>query len=122
MNLLRKGAELLARLRTAHMSESVTYVRGTGPTLLSVTLPATRGRQDYEVNDGENGVRSFEAMDYIVNKVDLVLGGTVVLPKIGDRILDAGETFEVCGVPGMGHYRWCDRNRISVRIHTKKVG
>lgn len=116
-DLLKSGAAWLAEARRSYMASAVTYSRG----VLSKVVLATRGKTDLQVFDGEGNARQMETADFIMNTSDLVLGGQAVLPALGDRIAVGGESYEVLGVPGMGHYRFCDQQKYSIRVHTKKV-
>jgi hypothetical protein len=120
-DLLKSGAAWLAAARRNYMASEVTYARG----VFSKVVLATRGKTDVQVVDGDGNVRQMETADFIINTSDLVLGGQAVLPALGDRITvqlgAVAEVFEVLGVPGMGHYRFCDQQKYSIRVHTKKV-
>jgi mono/diheme cytochrome c family protein len=67
-----------------------------------------------------------ESRDYLVSAEDLVLGGVVERPKAGDRIRETeGEQlliYEVMAPGGEPPWRWSDRHRRTLRIHTKYVG
>lgn len=120
-DLLAKGSEWLESQRTEHMSRPVTYQRGTE----SVELAATVGRTVFQVDKGYGVQERHEARDYLVLAQDLVLGGTPVLPKAGDRVreIDGGKAFvyEVMAPGNEPTWRYSDPYRRTLRIHTKHV-
>jgi ubiquinone/menaquinone biosynthesis C-methylase UbiE len=120
-DLLHQGVDWLDGMRTAHLSRSVTYQRGSE----SVEIAATMGQTTYEVADEYGATVEAVATDFLVSSDELVLGGEKTLPKTGDRIRLAGDdevlVFEVMDLGGAGHYRPGDPYRRTLRIHTKQV-
>lgn len=117
------GLERLRARRRAHMSTTVTYVRGEH----SAALPATLGMTVWRI-DGEFGARTrTETRDFIVEAADLVLDGAQVTPEAGDRITEVlgDETTAVYEVmsPDVSEpaWRYSDPHRGALRIHTKQV-
>jgi len=121
--MLRTGMEWLEEQRTAHLTRTVTYQRGSA----SVAVLVTIGRTVYEVDRGHDAIQDeVDVRDYIVRAADLILSSEAVLPEAGDRILevDGGKlfTYEVLSPPGSEPpWRYSDQYRISLRIHTKLV-
>jgi len=119
-DLLQRGSDWLAGQLKTHASREVVYQREAQ----QVTVRAIIGRKDFEVESAE-GKLYFRANDFLIHRVDLVLGGQPTLPERGDRILvDFGagaETFEV--LPGDGDQPWeySDPFETLLRVHTKKV-
>ncbi|MCC7407479.1 MAG: hypothetical protein IT442_05370 [Phycisphaeraceae bacterium] len=120
-DLLALGAAWLDQMRLAHLSQLVTYERGTD----SVELAATLGTTSYEVTDDTGTTVRAQGMDFIVSSGDLMLSGQVAAPRVGDRIrLTQGTTqrvFEVLDLAGSGHYRPCDPTGQMLRIHAKQI-
>ncbi|MCC7409358.1 MAG: hypothetical protein IT442_14945 [Phycisphaeraceae bacterium] len=120
-DLLAQGAAWLDQMRLAHLSQLVTYERGAD----SVELAATLGATSYEVTDDTGTTIQARGMDFIVSAGDLVMGGQITTPHIGDRILlTQGTTqrvFEVLDLAGIGHYRPCDPTGQMLRIHAKQI-
>lgn len=76
--------------------------------------------QEYEVIDQEGGLTVVQSRDYSVPKASVVLGGAVVQPRAGDRIVDGSDLWEIVPLaprPAVedtpGGTRWL--------VHTKKV-
>jgi hypothetical protein len=120
-NLLRKGSTFLETQRQMFMTEDVVYRRG----LQSVTLKATLGKSEFEVAD-ESGftVKAF-VHDFLITAADLILGGSAVVPKIGDQVsvTRGGESvvFEVLTLPNGECWRYSDSFGKTLRIHTRQV-
>ena len=122
MDFLQRGIAWLDRQRVKHLSQCVTYQRGGE----SVQIAATLGTTSVEITDDTGATVQSPRMDFIVSADALVLGGVIVVPKIGDRIHvadAAGKTrvYEVLSLPDGRHYRPCDGNRQMLRIHAKQV-
>lgn len=121
-DLLAKGAAMLARVRKAAVSRPVTYRRGTA----AVALPATVGQSDHEQIDEHGIVLRIETRDYLVLAADLTFGAGPVQPQAGDRIDepdgDGVRRYEVVAVGLDPPWRWSDRQRLTMRIHTHYIG
>lgn len=120
-DILERGAHWLGGMRAEHLSRTVKYVRGAESVELSATLGSTR----YELTDDAGATVQAKATDFIVAADELVLGGAVVKPQIGDRIrLPAGASvlvFEVLDLAGSGHWRPADPFGKALRIHAKQI-
>lgn len=120
-DLLGKGAAWLEGQRRTHLTRSVTYRRG----VQQVELPATKGRQVFELTDEQGFATRVETHDWLVTAADLVLIGEPVTPKRGDQVLEqigtAVFTYEVLEMPGVPPWTWSDELKITRRIHTKLV-
>lgn len=121
-NLLQTGSDWLEGMRDSYASQSITYSRGSD----TVTLNATFGKTDYEVDD-EYGVRvKGETTDFLLLADELVLDGTKELPDRGDRISVVRNAvsivYEVVPLSGQGCYRFSDSFGKTLRIHTKQIG
>jgi len=121
VDLLEHGVAWLEEQRAWHLSRTVEYVRGSESVELSATLGSTR----YELTDDAGATVQALATDFLVAADDLVLGGVVTKPRIGDRIrLPAGDSvqvFEVLDLAGTGHYRPAGSFGKTLRIHTKRI-
>ncbi len=119
--MLEQAVGWLGDQRTQHLSQTVEYVRGGETVALSATLGSTR----YELTDDAGATVQAKAADFIVAADELVLGGAVTKPQIGDRIrLPAGSqvlVFEVLDLAGAGHYRPADPFGKALRIHAKQI-
>lgn len=120
-DLLQQGAAFLDDQRHAHLTRTVTYERGAG----SVDLAATVGRTVFEQADESGFIRKVESRDFLVRRVDLILNGSVTLPKGGDRVREADgsqtQVYEVMAPGGEPPFRFSDPFRRTLRIHTKHV-
>jgi len=120
-DLLQRGSDWLEAQRTQHMTRSVVYERGAA----SVEVPATIGRTVFEVDDGFGVLERVESRDYLILAEHLVLDGQPALPQRGDRIREADGAnvivYEVTAPGREPHWRYSDRDRKILRIHTKQV-
>jgi len=133
-DLLQYGASWLNRQRETHLSQPVMYQRGGE----SIGIAATLGATTVEVTDDTGATVRSPQMDFIVSAAALVLGGVVVVPRIGDRISVTSTlggdgvgapvapvktlVYEVLSLPDGRHYRPCDPGGRMLRIHAKLVG
>jgi len=88
----------------------------------SVALAATVGRTPFWVDRGEGLFERIESRDYLVTAADLSLGGMTVLPERGDQIIESAKVYEVMAPADEPPYRYSDRGRSQLRIHTKYMG
>jgi hypothetical protein len=121
-NLLEQGAAWLADQLRTHASTEVVYQRGAQ----RVTVAATIGKTEFEVDDGTGILQRFQSRDYLIQTADLKLGGLLTLPVAGDRIREPQGSqvfvYEVLAPGNEPHYRFSDPFRKLLRIHTKHVG
>ena len=121
MDLLQRGSDWLERKRNRHLTREVVFVRGAD----SVEVKATVGRTIFRVDKGYGVLERIEARDYLILAADLVLSGTPVLPKAGDKIQETedGKTFsyEILAPGNEPCWRYSDLYRVTLRIHTKLV-
>ena len=121
VDLLQAGSDWLASQLKAHVSTEVVYQRG----LEQVTVPATIGKTEFEVDDGSGAVLRIQSRDYLIHTGDLVLGGSQTVPQTGDRIHEhrGGDTFvyEVLSPGPEPCWRYADPYRKVLRVHTKHV-
>lgn len=120
--MLAASESWLQAERHAHMTRAVSFVRG----VLSVSVLATVGRTVFDVEREFGVVESVESRDFLVLATTLVLGGNLVTPQPGDRILETMGasvfTYEVSHPIGSETpWRFSDQNRETIRIHTKLV-
>lgn len=116
-DLLAQGAAWLAAKLHDFAARDVEYRRGG----LAVTLRATLGHTKYEQADASGIVTTQESRDYLVRATDLVLGGFLVLPEVGDEIVEGAFVHVVLPLPNEEHFRFSDPYRVMLRIHTKQV-
>lgn len=119
MGLLASGG---AWLRTQRASEAVsaTYRRGA----LSAALNVVQGATTSQADDGDVIVES-RAIDWLIERAELVLDGELVEPEIGDRVgveFDHGlEWFTVVALGGEPCFRWHGRDGGTFRVHSVKT-
>ena len=120
-DILEAGSNWLQQQRKKHATRDVTYLRGTE----TVSVRATVGRTLFEQDDGAGVIVRTEVRDYLIDSVDLVLGGNQVLPEKGDRIEEAEGVslyvYEVMSIGTEPHWRYSDPYRTTLRIHTKHI-
>lgn len=100
---------------------AVFYQRGAE----SVAITATIGSTDFERQDGDGTQIAFKSFDILVTAADLVLNGTTILPRNGDKVVRVAgsyrRTFEVLALDGEPQYAWMDGSGLQLRIHTKLI-
>lgn len=116
-DLLQHGAAWLATKLHDFAAHEVVYQRGGQ----AVIVRATLGHTKYEQADANGIVTSFETRDYLIRTADLVLGGSVVLPEVGDEIVEGFLVHVVLPLPNEEHFRFSDPYRVVLRIHTKQI-
>ena len=119
-NRAQRGAVWRAARLKACASDEITYTRG-GDSLTG--LAATIGTTTRDSVSGGGMLVVVESNDFIITAADLILSEAVTLPASGDRITWDGDTFEVLPFgESKQHWRYSDAHRVTIRIHTKKVG
>ena len=120
-DLLQTGSDWLANKLKAFASVNVIYQRG----LEQVTVAATIGKTEFEIDDGAGILERFQTRDYLVHGSDLVLGGSPTLPKSGDHIHEIQGcvkfVYEVIAPGTAPCWRYSDPYRQVMRVHTKHV-
>ena len=119
--MLQRGQSWLSAKLTEFASRPVVYQRDE----LSVELPATIGKSEYEQDDGEGIVTQAQVRDFLINTKDLLQSSIGTWPRRGDRILEIdGDTtfvYELMSIGNEPPWRYSDPFRIKLRIHTKLV-
>ena len=121
-DLLERGSAWLDEQRLKHLSRTVTYKRGED----SAEVRASIGRTVFEVTDSVGVAERTESRDFLIPASGLVLGGSQVLPKQGDRIEETQDAtvyvYEVLAPGQEPCWRFSDSYRRTLRVHTKQVG
>ena len=122
-NLLHTGAAWLGEQLKEVAGVTVEYHRGAS----SIdALTATVSLHEYEVLDTDGIMVLIKSRDYIVHAADLVLSGSTITPRAGDRIVETiggvEQTFEIMPLGAQNEYEPLDTDGLLLRIHTKKVG
>ena len=121
-NLFEQGVGWLADQLKTHASVQVVYQRGAD----QVTVQATIGKTEFEIDDGSGIIQRFQSRDYLIQTADLTPGGVLTLPVAGDRIRETvGDqvlVYEVLAPGDQPHFRFSDPFRKLLRIHSKHVG
>lgn len=130
MSLAAAGAAFLNDTLKAAAGVTVTYRQKTGGIPVGgFPVTAVTGQEARDVTTQPAGAARVtnRERDYLIVLADLIAGSgeTVTLPAEGDRIEEAinGQTvvFEVGKRNGEPCWRWSDRERTRVRVHTKQV-
>lgn len=117
-DMLANAATWLNAQRASKLSQTVTFTTDDG----EVSVSATPGSTDYEVDDDNGLTLEAKSQDWIVAAADLVINDEQVEPQPGNRITSAaGETFQVLPLGALGHFRRCDPAGTMLRIHTKLI-
>lgn len=100
---------------------SVVYQRGAA----SVSVVAIPSMHEYEVVDDEGFGIVMLSRDYIVHAADMIISGSEIAPRAGDRITETIQgvvcVFEVMALGQKHEYEPLDTDGLMWLIHTKKV-
>ncbi|MEO1617635.1 MAG: hypothetical protein AAFV88_17425 [Planctomycetota bacterium] len=120
-DMLHRGQSWLAEKLTKHASRNVVYQRDD----VTVELPATIGKSEYEQDDGDGVITRAQVRDFLINTKDLLQSAIATWPRRGDRILETdGDTtfvYELMSIGNEPPWRYSDPFRVKLRIHTKLV-
>ena len=101
--------------------DTVTYQRGVN----SVAVTAEVQLNQYEVMDHEGFSTTVTSRDYLIAAADLVISGSEIVPRAGDRIVETirgtSHTFEVMPLGEKREYEQADKDGLYLLIHTKRV-
>ena len=124
MGLLSRGMAWLGEKHAVNESVSVTYTRSA----TSVTVLAVTGNQQASVqNRAQQGDArvTWSDRDYLIRSADLIDAGLSGVPAAGDRVTETisgvATVFEVAKGPGEPAWEWSEPDRVTYRIHTKRV-
>ena len=114
--MLRDGAAWLTRQIANHASDPITYSRGA----VSLSITATKGTTSFDSEQSDGSMIRFESIDYLIEAATLT--PTMGLPQDGDLIHDGDHTYELLALNGAQPFRYSDRHRTIIRVHTKQIG
>jgi len=117
-NLLTDGAGVLASWLQDYVTTQVTYSRsGTA----SDTINATLRQREYMVTGFDGLQTAVVSSDWIVDVDDVVVSGSTLTPRAGDRITAGSAVYEVMPIDGRQAWRYWDSANTAYVIHTKQV-
>ena len=96
---------------------SVVYNR---PGLGSVTIDATPGETNHEIERNGQVIEQFKSRDYIIQVSDLVIAGSNIEPEIGDYITDGSATYDVLRNGSDAQWVYTSPTRQLMRVHTRR--
>ena len=106
---------------SGHRGYDVVYARGQE----TAAITAVAGQSRVIVEDSAGVSIRARRRDWLVRAADLVMGGEVVLPQVGDRVLltvgEAVQVYEVQRLAGEGCYAASDDLGQVLRIHTRQI-
>ncbi len=116
---MQRGLDMLARALPEAAGGWIVLTQGA----YSVSIHATYGRTEYQIEDA-NGTRiEHTDADFIVRTDEIILNGTITVPVDGMEIVkaeDTDSTYKVLPIPG-GKCFSRDATETLTRIHTKKT-
>jgi hypothetical protein len=114
-------AWLKDQLKT-HAGTPVQYKRGTS----GVEVMATVGKTVFQFDKGYGLRERFEARDYLIPTESMIISGSQIYPKAGDRIEETRGSqkfiYEVMAPNNEPPWRYADPYGIVMRVHTKQIG
>lgn len=121
-DLLKRGAEWLARQLRDHAGQEVHYRRGSSV----LQTWATVGRTEFQVDDGQGSTRiEHSDRDFLLLAGEFFLNGRLAEPRPGDRVEEFSSEghfiYEVMAPAGLPVWRYDDPYRQMIRVHTKLV-
>lgn len=117
MNMLDDSATWLAGQLTDNVARSVTYSRG----VTSATVSGTLSSKLYSVMDEEGFVTAVQSSDWTFIASDLVVSGSTITPRPGDRITYGSAVYEARPMGDGQAYETLDANGTLIVVHTKRV-
>lgn len=114
MSVFDNATSTMMTVLRRHAGTSASYRRGA--TAVSVTVVA--GRSDADLVDEDGIATRMTADDWIVSAASITSLGE---PKVKDRIVVDGRTYEVMSLGTEGPWRFTDQTRTEYRIHTRRV-
>ena len=116
--MISGAAEMLAASLLSVAGRPCVYRRGSE----ACEITAYPGQTAFETVNGLDEVsEEFHSRDFLFRACDLTLGGEPTLPIAGDQITDGQIIYEVMRGQGERPYRFSDRDRTLLRVHTKEV-
>jgi hypothetical protein len=120
-DLISSASAWLGQVMADSLAAPVTYRRG-GAEGITCPWTATIGATSAEAQDAGGMTIEVQVRDYIGPVAPLIAGGIDMPPRTGDQIVEAdGTVYELMAIPREGHWRWSDRQRLRLRLHTKQV-
>lgn len=119
----RGATWLRSKLRT-HAARAITITDRELNPAVSITLPATPGRTQFEESTTEGAILATESRDWIVTASELQdLFGDPARLRSGWIVTDSldGSRYEIRSPAGGRPWRWSDTANTTIRIHTKAL-
>lgn len=123
--MLSAASAWLDSVLSSNEGEPVEYARG--EELVDGGLTAVVGATPIGfLLDSAGGTQSWQTTDFQIAAADLVIGGELTLPQVGDRIVRriGGQRvpFEVLNADDRRCFRYVDgATRATLRVHTKEI-
>jgi hypothetical protein len=121
-NLFDSAMTFTAAALKGNCGDTVTYQRGAD----SVSIVAVSGTTEFDRDDGDGAQVHFRSADWLITAADLILLGSVTVPRRGDKIVKTSgskvRTYEILVVDGSAQYAYMDDDGGQmIRIHTKLI-
>ena len=118
--LLQDGVAWLGDQLKDSSGVTVTFYRGTE----SVVITATPVQRDYTVPlESGQGFTNVTSRDYYFAAADVIIGGNVVKPRQGDRIIEriggVDYSYTILSFGSMPACEWRDQDGVSLIVHSK---
>jgi hypothetical protein len=121
-NLLQDAAAWLGDRLKESAGRQVIYARGVQE---SDPITGTVAKHEYEAVENDGSVTLVLAYDWSFTAAELVIAGSPIKPRAGDRISETlnGEpiAFEVLPIGKLPCSEWLDTSGVLLLVHTKKV-
>lgn len=107
-----------------HAARAITITdRAVNPSL-SITLPASSGRSEWDESSADAVVHSYDTRDWLVDAADLIDAfGSPQKLRRGWIVTDSldGQRYEIFSPSGDQPWRYSDRDNQRVRIHSRNL-
>lgn len=117
-DLLLTAETWLGKIHKDHVSQTVTYQRGSSTVSVSATMCPS------EVDQTLNGqmIVGYVRKDFLIHAADLILEGRQVSPEVGDTIAYGAQVYRVVSQnTGEKPFRESGAGGVVLRISTKQV-
>lgn len=118
MSMMSEGEAWVASELAEHAGSDVIYARDPHLPLQIRAVPAA-SLDEFEALDGSTS--SARRRDWLISTSAIDFGAGPVRPEAGDFVDDGTDTWRVTPLPTGEAWRWSDRSRAMLRVHTVQV-
>lgn len=116
--MLDSGSLWLDTVQAASEGVAATYRRGAAEVELTDVVV---GQTPIGTDFGVGIIQTWQTRDFLIQAADLILGGAVTEPEVGDTIEESGVIYRVTEADDGRPWRYSDEaTRLMLRVHTSR--